>query len=431
MYQWLKNKMKLLIKYYIPDPPTGGGDDGKTIKIKDGRKTDAITGKPVLDTNNLSHDADVPMMQKIILSAKKNGVDPYTALAIAHQETGLASEGDSEGNPFHLLDDKPADLVDSGMKTIKQKLQYAQSLGKKSEADQIQAFNGYGKVGQNTEGKQSSMYGVDVTKTPIDMNKTPLYGKRIIDIRDNILKTNPDVVNLVNNTKGEYIPNTTPSTGGRVGMQVQRFTEPMTNTQTGTQKNWNTGLQSANMLDNKNVNYANSPAVTGGDDPKTDAPKAPSNYKPLSVDERTQWNGFLDYLDKNKMGGNAALDKRDQSLGLNYFNKYKAANPNFTLNPDDVQRVQYDQYLLRKGDNFPTMKPEELAFVRNGLNPAYMKRDISQPDNWLGSLTSKEYYPQSMRLKPNGNVNFGTDIESYVKSLNNPDLEKNFPLIPK
>lgn len=392
-----------LIKYYIPDPPTGGGDDGKTIKIKDGRKTDAITGKPVLDTNNLSHDADVPMMQKIILAAKKNGVDPYTALAIAHQETGLASEGDSEGNPFHLLDNKPDDLVDSGVKTLKQKLQYAQSLGKKSEADQLQSFNGYGKVGANTEGKQKSMYGVDVTQNPIDMNKTPLYGKRIIDIRDNILKTNPDVQKLVNNT------NPSPTTA----------------------QLWNTGLQSANMLDNKNVNYANSPAITGGEDPKTDAPLAPKNYKPLSVDERTQWNGFLDYLDKNKMGGNAALDKRDQSLGMNYFNKYKSANPNFTLTPDDIQRVQYDQYLLRKGDTFPTMKPEELAFVRNGLNPAYMKRDISQPDNWLGSLTSKEYYPQSQREKVNGNVNFGTDIESYVKSLNNPDLEKKFPLVPK
>ena len=97
--------------------------------------------------------------------------------------------------------------------------------------------------------------------------------------------------------------------------------------------------------------------------------------------------------------------------------------------PDDVQRIQYDQYLLRKGDTYPTMKPEELQFVRNGLAPAYMARQVSPVDNWLGSITSKSYYPQAQRLKPNGNVNFGIYIDSLCSFFKLPRyLEKKFPI---
>lgn len=413
-----------LIKYYYPDTTTGGGDgDGKTIKIKDSRKNDAVTGKPVADTDRKSVEASVPLMQKIITSAKSNGVDPYNALAVALQETNMGGSfkgmGSTADNPFMLTHnyDKNGkwtnyapdwvnkDNIDASMKLMKQKMDAAQKSGKNTDEDVIQSWNGYGKLGTHMDETQGikSWYGIPVDKAHnIDMNTNPVYGKRVTDLRDNILKQNPDIVKMVGDATAK----------------------PQTNS-------WNTGLQSANMLDNKNVNYVNSPAITGGEDPKDTAPKAPANYKPLTVGERTQWNGFLDYLDKNKMGGNPALDKRDQTLGLNYFNKYKAANPNFTLTPDDVQRVQYEQYMLRKGDSFPTMKPEELQFIRNGLTPAYLNRGISPADNWLGSLTSKEYYPSSIRLEANGNRNFGNDIESYVRSLNDPSIAAKFPITPK
>ena len=32
------------------------------------------------------------------------------------------------------------------------------------------------------------------------MNKNPVYGKRVKDIRDNILKKNPEIVKLINST---------------------------------------------------------------------------------------------------------------------------------------------------------------------------------------------------------------------------------------
>lgn len=167
------------------------------IKIPDTRKVDSITGKAVNDTGSLERAADPELLKQIIQEAKRQKVDPYTALAMAHQESGF-----SEDNPFHLLGGgKTDEPVKEGIAFLKDKLDYARRLGKTDEASQIQAFNGYGKVGSNTEGKQKMMYGIDVSKAPIDMNKTPLYGKRIIDIRENILKKNPQIAKLVSETQ--------------------------------------------------------------------------------------------------------------------------------------------------------------------------------------------------------------------------------------
>lgn len=169
-----------------PQPPP-------LIKIPDTRKIDSITGKAVNDTVSLTRTADPALLRQIIQEAKRQKVDPYTALAMAHQESGF-----SEDNPFHLLGGGKTDNpVKEGISFLKDKLDYAKRLGKTDEAAQIQAFNGYGKVGSHTEGRQKMMYGVDVSKAPIDMNKTPLYGHRIIDIRENILKKNPEIVKLV------------------------------------------------------------------------------------------------------------------------------------------------------------------------------------------------------------------------------------------
>ena len=183
--------------------------DYRTIDIKDERNIDPVTKSKIADTSRLHIKADVEPLKHIIQKAKENGVDPYTALALAHQETLFRPEfGD---NPFNLLSGgrlKPetadSDLVDLSMKELSDKFAYAKKLGKKTEAEMLQAWNGYGKIGKSSfAGAKDTnrVYGVDVSKSPIDMNKTPLYGQRIIDIRDNILKKNPDIVKLVEEMK--------------------------------------------------------------------------------------------------------------------------------------------------------------------------------------------------------------------------------------
>jgi hypothetical protein len=186
--------------------------DYRTIDIRDERNIDPVTKAKIADTSRLHIKADIEPLKHIIKVAKENGVDPYTALALAHQETLFKPEyGD---NPFNLLSGgrlKPetadSDMVDLSMKELGDKFAMAKRLGKKSEAEMLQAWNGYGKIGKSSFAGQKDtnrVYGVDVSTNPIDMNKTPLYGQRVIDIRDNILKKNPDIVKLVeeiNNTQ--------------------------------------------------------------------------------------------------------------------------------------------------------------------------------------------------------------------------------------
>jgi hypothetical protein len=164
---------------------------------------------------------------------------------------------------------------------------------------------------------------------------------------------------------------------------------------------------------------------TGGDPNKLPPPQ-PKGYVPLTVQQRSDWNGFLDYLDKQKLGGNPVLDKRDQTLGLQQMAAYKKANPNFSITPEMIPNIQYEQYQLRKGDSFSDLTPEQLKYIRQGSD-AYINRPISDPDGWLGSLTSKEYYMTAERGTNMGySYKFGPDIETYVKSLADPALAEKY-----
>lgn len=162
------------------------------------------------------------------------------------------------------------------------------------------------------------------------------------------------------------------------------------------------------------------------------APPKPEGYAPTTVAQRTDWNNFLDYLGKQGLGGSAALDKRDQSLGQMALNNYKKANPNFSITPDMVKNIQYEQYLLRKGDSFPTLNGDQLKYLRNGLSQAYLNHDTSQVDGWLGSLTSKSYYPTATRGSNTGDKwNFGTDFETYASTADNPSAAQKYKVTTK
>jgi hypothetical protein len=172
------------------------------------------------------------------------------------------------------------------------------------------------------------------------------------------------------------------------------------------------------------------PDSEGGEDPKKVDP--PKGYAQVSVKQRKDWNDFLDYLQGQGIGGKADLDKRDQSLGLSYLNKYNKENPDKAIDQNSIKNIQYEQYMLRKGDSFPGLKPEELNYIRQGLKrpdgtSPFLERPVSDIDGWLGSVTSRLYYPSSTRGKNTGeHYSFGVDLESYVRSLNDPELEKKY-----
>ncbi len=163
--------------------------------------------------------------------------------------------------------------------------------------------------------------------------------------------------------------------------------------------------------------YIDDTAGGGGGDPKT--PTAPKGYSVTTPQQRTEWNGFLDYLDKQGVAGKPDLDQA--GAGLKYFQQYKKANPTISLTPEHVQNIQYEQYQLRKGDQFGSLNKMQLDHLRSGLAPAYLNRPVSDVNGQINSATSKLYYPAGQ--------SYGTDIEHYDRVIGQPPNSNNRPVV--
>lgn len=187
----------------------------KQLSITDNRKINATTGKPInpnVDLTSGKYNQDT--IEKIITSANLNGVDPYTALAVGLQESKL---GTTDSNIGHVIGKQNIDTKgitsdeDYFVRVLKSKIDSANKLGIKDEDTILQTYNGLGKIYPETEQgyhgfKMKKIYGVDVPKEGIDMRKNPLYGKRIIDLRENVLKQNPKLVEYVESIVGKVNP---------------------------------------------------------------------------------------------------------------------------------------------------------------------------------------------------------------------------------
>jgi hypothetical protein len=157
------------------------------------------------------------------------------------------------------------------------------------------------------------------------------------------------------------------------------------------------------------------PNSGGGGDDKTYSP--PSNYKPSTSDQRTRWNKFLDYLSTKGIGGSKDLDVRDKSLGLNYLKEYNKANPKDAVDEGFIPTAQYENYLIRRKNSFPGLNEKQNKDAFYGLSEAYKTKNISPVDSWLGSATSRQYYPTFQLASATGTKDFGTSFEDFLKSI--------------
>ncbi len=182
--------------------------DSGRINVLDTRAIDSVTGKPIAQSDRMHAKADPDFIRAVVLSARQHNIDPYTALAIAHQESEYGHTEGEKYNPFSIDSSKEeggenfVNIDKKGgiplfMELFNKKLQLAKSKGKTDEASQIQAWNGYGHITPKSEDNSNKYYGIDVRTNPIDMNTNPVYGKRILDIRENIIKKNPDITRIV------------------------------------------------------------------------------------------------------------------------------------------------------------------------------------------------------------------------------------------
>jgi len=194
------------------DRKKGSNPTPSSIYIQDNRKIRATTGKE-MDPNRDYKYGTYPTATAIdiIRMSKKRGEDPWTPLAISYVESGMGkTTPENPGHIFHGQEhpDKAESSTDDMVYTIGQKRDMAINLGYNDELHQIQAYNGLGKINANgSDSPQNSYYGVPIPPGGnIDFKKTPLYGKEVIDVRDNILKKSNDIRNMVDTTNLNSAP---------------------------------------------------------------------------------------------------------------------------------------------------------------------------------------------------------------------------------
>lgn len=162
------------------------------IKIRDTRNVPA--------NKKFNYNVNPELVKKLVMGSNIRNIDPATTLAIALQETGI-----NPINPLHYNSYDKEVNIDDSLDFLKKNYNYAKRLGKTSDADTIQAWNGYGKIKALVD--EGKLYGTDKL---IDMNKTPLYGERVAALRDSAIMQTPEIVDIIKNyaTGGEMQKNT-------------------------------------------------------------------------------------------------------------------------------------------------------------------------------------------------------------------------------
>jgi hypothetical protein len=185
----------------------------RTLKIVDPRKKMATTNQPLrpnvdLLTGNYSSNH----LDKLMQEAKRQGLskqDMMNLSAMGFQETKW---GRSDDNIGHVLSNfKGNDYYQQFINAYKEKMKQADRLGITDPAMRLQVYNGLGTITPKTEKKyhgyeMQKIYGVPIPKGGISMKKNPLYGKQVIDVRDNVLAENPEYVQYLDSIYKAPVP---------------------------------------------------------------------------------------------------------------------------------------------------------------------------------------------------------------------------------
>jgi len=174
----------------------------ETLEIKDPRKIRKTTGKPINPNVDLvSGKYNTFLIKEALEDAKKYGLskeDAWNLAAIGFQESGW---GKTDPNLGHIKNDVSAGATENKfLNAYLNKMKRADQLKITDPELRLQVYNGLGLIKPETEQKyhgfkMKKIYGVPVPQEGLSMKKNPLYGKQIIDIRDNVLRQNPEVVN--------------------------------------------------------------------------------------------------------------------------------------------------------------------------------------------------------------------------------------------
>lgn len=178
--------------------------DNELITIKDPRKIRLTTGKE-LDPNRdlMSKSYPASTLRDIIFTAKARGLSKDEALTLAAMDLQETQWGITDNQVGHVMtEDVSKPPVERFIDAYLKSKETADRLKLQDEYTRLQVYNGLGTITPDTEKsyhgfRMKKIYGVPVPESGINMRENPLYGKQIVDLRDNVLKKNPEFLELV------------------------------------------------------------------------------------------------------------------------------------------------------------------------------------------------------------------------------------------
>jgi len=190
------NLPKIKVNTTVPD---------EMITIKDGRKIRLTTGQAINpNTDLVGKSYPTKTLRSILDTAKNKGLSKDDALTLAAMDLQETRWGETDESIGHVLhgNDFAKSPVENFINAYLKSKETADRLKLSDEYTRLQVYNGLGTVTPDTEKdyhgfRMKKIYGVPVPASGINMRKNPLYGKQIVDIRDNVLKQNPEFLKLV------------------------------------------------------------------------------------------------------------------------------------------------------------------------------------------------------------------------------------------
>lgn len=348
------------------------------INLKDTRKVRATTGEKINPNVDLKADKyNKAIIDNIIKKAKAVGVDPSTMLAIALQETNFGKTDSNLGHVKKGYKGYPYSYIDF----YKQKLNEAKF---KDELLQIQYYNGLGTVYPETEEdyhgyEMQKIYGVPLPASGINMRKNPLYGKQIIDLRDNVILKNPYIQKaLKQKQKGGD------NTDAMTGMMKARLAY---------------ANEFGNPAAERMINLPDNPYQFDNGDTGSHYMASYDNYAVPQIQDE---NGVLQLGDYGPESNEAIRFDSDEDA--NYFaENYKDVSPGFIeadLNEDEIEEYRKGGYIVEEIDN-------------------YQKGGISKVSSNSSDNTRVNYQKPLVK-----SFNRSNNLESFYKKEREKDLQK-------
>jgi hypothetical protein len=364
------------------------------IDLKDTRTVRATTGEKINPNVDLKADKyNKVVIDSIIKKAKAVGVDPSTMLAIALQETNFGKKDANLGHALYGDIAYPYGYIDF----YKEKLNEAKRAKIDNELLQIQYYNGLGTVYPETEEdyhgfKMQKIYGVPLPASGINMRKNPLYGKQIIDLRDNVILKNLYIQKaLKQKQKGGD------NTDAMNGMMKARLAY---------------ANEFGNPAAERMINLPDNPYQFDNGDTGTHYMASYDNYAVPQIQDE---NGVLQLGDYGPESNEAIRFDSDEDA--NYFaENYKDVSPGFIeaeLDEDEIEEYRRGGYIVEEIDNYQ----DGGVYTVKGSKGAYKKVNGKWQVDWN---RSGKYQPLSK-----GDVKARTAVlDKMAKPLYDKDYDE-------